>query len=115
MTTMSKHTGRALPSREALQQSLNDVLMTPLGSRVMRRDYGSILPDLIDQPLNEATELQLYSGVVMAQLRWEPRIRIQRMQRRMDPQTPGATELLIEAVRLDTSTPQSIQVSVGGQ
>src|SRR5690606_16800393 len=74
MTGMSATTGRALTEREHLAQSIADILMTPLNTRVMRRDYGSLLPDLIDWPLNGQTKLQAYAAVVMALMRWEPRI-----------------------------------------
>lgn len=43
MTTfsgMSRHTGAALDGADHLAQSVADILGTPIGSRVMRRDYG---------------------------------------------------------------------------
>ncbi|MGD7246543.1 GPW/gp25 family protein, partial [Ralstonia pseudosolanacearum] len=52
MTGMNSSTGRAIADRPHLAQSIGDILTTPIGSRVMRRDYGSEVPDLIDQPLN---------------------------------------------------------------
>ncbi|WP_249926314.1 GPW/gp25 family protein, partial [Escherichia coli] len=47
---------------------------TPLASRVMRREYGSLVPDLIDEPMNNTTRLQCMSAAVIALTRWEPRI-----------------------------------------
>lgn len=44
MTGMSATTGRALTEREHLAQSIADILTTPLNTRIMRRDYGSLLP-----------------------------------------------------------------------
>ena len=44
------NTGR-LPVLEAnahLNQSIADILTTPIGTRVMRPDYGSNIPRLID-------------------------------------------------------------------
>lgn len=55
-------------------QSVSDILNTPIGSRVMRRDYGSLVPDLIDSPQNDVTRMQLMSAVVIALATWEPRI-----------------------------------------
>ena len=55
-------------------QSASDILNTPIGSRVMRRDYGSLVPDLIDGPQNDVTRMQLMSAVVIALATWEPRI-----------------------------------------
>lgn len=76
MTGMSRTTGRALTTDEHIGQSITDILTTPLGSRVERRDYGSITPDLIDQPLNPANILRLQAGSLMALLKWEPRVSI---------------------------------------
>lgn len=73
-------TGQTLDGMAHLWQSIGDILMTPLGSRVMRRDYGSLLPELIDQPFNDATRLRLYGATALALMRWEPRIRLIRVQ-----------------------------------
>ncbi len=62
-----------------LVQSIHDVLTTPLGSRIQRRDYGSLLPELIDQPFNDHTRLQLFGATATALMRWEPRIRLTRV------------------------------------
>ena len=40
----------------------------------MRREYGSLLPDLLDAPMNHTTRLQCMSAVVIALAQWEPRI-----------------------------------------
>ena len=40
----------------------------------MRRNYGSLCPDLIDCPQNDVTRLQLMSAAVIALAAWEPRI-----------------------------------------
>ncbi|MDH1589714.1 GPW/gp25 family protein, partial [Stutzerimonas stutzeri] len=77
---MNRATGTAIDSTAHIAQSIGDILTTPIGSRVMRRDYGSLLPDLIDAPFNDATRLQAYAAVAMALLRWEPRIRLSRVQ-----------------------------------
>ncbi|MBQ0955315.1 GPW/gp25 family protein [Serratia symbiotica] len=63
-----------LTDTEQLWNSVHDVLTTPLASRVMRRDYGSLLPDLLDSPQNETTRLQCMSAAVIALSMWEPRI-----------------------------------------
>ncbi|MDH1586995.1 GPW/gp25 family protein, partial [Stutzerimonas stutzeri] len=77
---MNRTTGTAIDSTAHIAQSIGDILTTPIGSRVMRREYGSLLPDLIDAPFNDATRLQAYAAVAMALLRWEPRIRLSRVQ-----------------------------------
>jgi phage baseplate assembly protein W len=81
---MNADSGRLIGDIEHIRQSVRDILITPVGSRVMRREYGSMLPDLIDQPLNGATLLRAYAATVMALVRWEPRIRITRVQFAVD-------------------------------
>lgn len=90
---MSADTGTALPDELAhIRQAIYTILMTPIGSRVMRREFGSYIPDLIDQPLNGATVLRLYASAVMAILRWEPRITVHRISA-MAPSDRGSLVL----------------------
>lgn len=73
---MNAVTGQTLDGLAHIRQSVRDILTTPLGSRVMRRDYGSLLPELIDQPLVGATLLKALAAATMALIRCEPRLRI---------------------------------------
>mgnify|MGYP006175739793 CR=1 FL=1 len=77
---MNRETGAALGLVEHIAQSITDILTTRIGTRVMRREYGSQLPDLIDWPHNAATRLQAYAATAMALMRWEPRIRVIEVQ-----------------------------------
>ncbi|EON5866626.1 GPW/gp25 family protein [Escherichia coli] len=63
-----------LTDTDQLWNSVRDILTTPLASRVMRRDYGSMIPDLLDEPQNEVTRLQCMSAAVIALTMWAPRI-----------------------------------------
>jgi phage baseplate assembly protein W len=69
-------TGKRLSGIDHLHQSIRDILTTPLGSRVMRRDYGSRLFELIDAPMNRSTLSDIYAATVEALARWEPRIQV---------------------------------------
>lgn len=71
---MNRNTGRAITDADHISQSVGDILRTPVGSRVMRRDYGSLLSAMIDQPQTPALELQIKVACYMAILKWEPRI-----------------------------------------
>ena len=80
MIGLNKTTGTGIDTLEGhVRQSIGDILTTPVGSRVMRRDYGSVIPELIDQPLNQATLLRLYAATAAAVMRWEPRFQISRI------------------------------------
>lgn len=77
---MNRQTGLPITTLDHIRQSIGDILTTRLGSRVMRREYGSQLVDLIDAPGNQATLLRAYAAIAMSLIRWEPRIRISRIQ-----------------------------------
>ena len=77
---MNRETGGAISTVEHIGQSISDILTTRLGTRVMRREYGSLLPELVDQPFNDVTRLRVYAASVMAIMRWEPRVSISRVQ-----------------------------------
>lgn len=68
--------GKALDGLDHLKQSIRDILTTPIGSRVMRRTYGSRLFQLTDAPLNQSTLIEIYSASADAIRKWEKRIKI---------------------------------------
>jgi len=72
MIGMNRHTGRKIEGAAHLAQSIHDILTTPKGSLVMLRDYGSDLPDVIDQPLNGETMIDAYLATAEALDLWEP-------------------------------------------
>lgn len=72
-------TGAMAEDTAHIQHSMRDILTTPLGSRVERRDYGSLVPELIDHPANAANRLRLLACTVMAISRWDNRIAIDRI------------------------------------
>ncbi|MCP3965122.1 MAG: phage baseplate protein [Lentisphaerae bacterium] len=76
MTGIDHTTGRYLSGLNHLKQSITDILTTPIGTRVMRREYGSRLPRLVDAPLNSSTLVDLYSATAEALQRWEPRFKL---------------------------------------
>ncbi|ELM3658164.1 GPW/gp25 family protein [Edwardsiella piscicida] len=73
---MSQASGLSLEDAAHIRQSVRDILITPIGSRIMRREYGSLLSALIDQPQSPALRLQIMAACYMAILRWEPRVHL---------------------------------------
>ncbi|ARR34674.1 TPA: GPW/gp25 family protein [Escherichia coli] len=71
---MNSQTGLSISEVEHIRQSVRDILVTPVGSRVMRREYGSLLSALIDQPQTPALRLQIMAACYSAIQRWEPRV-----------------------------------------
>lgn len=74
---MSRTTGTRLDGFDHLRQSIQDILTTPLGSRVHRRDYGSRLPELVDRPINKSLIADMVAATAEALERWEPRLRLE--------------------------------------
>lgn len=94
---MDATTGHAMDEAAHIRQSIRDILTTRVGTRVMRRDYGSLVPELIDQPGNPITQMRLRAATVMAVLRWEPRIQITRCG--IDIAYNGGVNVQLEARR----------------
>ena len=102
-------TGKPLKGLDHLRQSVRDILLTPLGSRVMRRDYGSRLLELQDAPMNRVTLLAIYSSAVKALSTWEPRIAVESVV--ATKVEPGVIELTVNGRYL--GDPVSITVATG--
>lgn len=106
MKGMNAANGRALSGLDHIRQSLADIITTPIGSRVMRRHYGSEVPELIDQPLNGATTLRIYAATAHAVLLWEPRIALTGLQ--LERGRDGKATLILDGV----ADEQSVQIAV---
>lgn len=76
MTTGMSVTGKQLDGIAHVRQSIADILTTPIGTRVMRREYGSELAGLLDRPLTQGTLVDVYAAVASALAKWEPRFRL---------------------------------------
>lgn len=72
------NTGKPLDGAAHLKQSIRDILTTRIGTRVMRREYGSRLPELVDNPMGELLEMELIAATAEALERWEPRFKLER-------------------------------------
>lgn len=100
--------GQPLSGLAHLRQSIADILTTPVGSRVMRRDYGSRLFELVDRPLTPALKTDLYAATAEALARWEPRLVLDRVTAAAAPGT-GRLSLTIEGRYRPTGTPVRLE------
>ncbi|SCB41250.1 GPW/gp25 family protein [Rhizobium lusitanum] len=75
-TGLSAASGKSLSNWEHVQQSIRKILKTPKGSRIMRRTFGSDLPDLVDGKMTRRNILAAYAAAATAILAWEPRYRM---------------------------------------
>jgi phage baseplate assembly protein W len=104
MIGMDRATGKPIEGADHLRQSIADILGTPLGTRVGRRDYGSRLPELLDQPLNDATRIRVFGAAALALMRQEGRARITRIALAAGD-VPGTAILTITGRRTDVTGP----------
>ena len=113
---MNRTTGKAITGLDHLRQSLGDILTTPIGSRVMRREYGSLVPELIDHPDNIATQVRVYAAMASALMRWEPRFRLTRIESLREADRPGAVLFRLHGTydQRGRVGPLSLNVSVTG-
>lgn len=102
MNGINNTTGKSLSGIAHLKQSITDILTTPLGSRVMRREYGSRLFELIDAPLNASTIIDFYSATAEALKRWEPRFALDTVKAVNSDAAAGKIELLLVGEYLPT-------------
>lgn len=110
MKGMNAVTGRSISGADHLAQSVTRILMTPLGTCLQRRSFGSELPELVDAPNNGATRVRLYAATATALMRWEPRLTVSSVQLSASSDDPldgsetldieGWTDQLDEAVML---------------
>jgi phage baseplate assembly protein W len=107
MKGMSRTTGKYLDDLEHLKQSIIDVLTTPVGSRVMRRDYGSNLFYLVDRPVNREFLQLIYAAVAEALERWEPRLSLKKVT--VDEIRDGHITLSLSGVYLITQVRVNLQ------
>lgn len=106
---MNRHNGGAITTAEHISQSVGDIVTTRLGTRLMRRDYGSQLIDLLDQPGNKTTALLCFAAIAISLMRWEPRIRVGRIQL-TGATLAGQFELALDYTVIDTNEQQSLRI-----
>ncbi|TGB68831.1 MULTISPECIES: GPW/gp25 family protein [unclassified Escherichia] len=105
---MNRNTGLGISDTEHISQSMRDILLTPVGSRVMRREYGSLLSALIDMPQNPALRLQIMVACYSAIQKWEPRIRLTAISF----ETGDAGEMYVDITGIRTDTGASVSTTV---
>ncbi|MCX8016537.1 MAG: GPW/gp25 family protein [Rhodocyclaceae bacterium] len=108
MLGIHAHTGQPITGLDHLKQSIRDILTTPIGTRVMRREYGSRIPELVDRPMTPALAAELYAAAAEALHRWEPRLRLQRVQ--VLDARPGHLSLQLQAQYLPDGRSVAMEV-----
>ena len=96
--------------RAHIRQSIADIVTTPIGTRIMRPEYGSRVPRLIDNPVTKSWKLAVYAAAAEAIRRWEPRVSIEQVN--IDAVGPGYAELSID-YKLQNGKPETTSFVIG--
>ena len=73
---IDRNTGRLLTGWDHCAQSIMVVLTTEIGSRVMRRAFGSALHELQDRNPDGVTVMRAFVSIMAALRQWEPGFRL---------------------------------------
>lgn len=106
---MSGFDARTLQSMAAsawLDQAVRTILLTPVGTRVMRRDFGSLLLELVDQPQNDATTTKIYGATALALMRWLPAFRLVRVV--LEHLGPGRGQVVVAGYDRSADDPNAL-------
>jgi len=105
----NSETGRQIGLYDHIRQSIKNILFTRIGTRLMREEYGSLLPELLDQPITPALLLQCQAAAIAALAKWEPRIEIQAAT--VSAAANDAKVIInIEAVNISTGTLETYSI-----
>src|SRR5688500_5466382 len=75
-TGIDRRTGRPLAGWPHVLQSLEVIFTTHFGERVMRRWFGSFVPNILGEKMVPSTTLKFWTAVCTAIDTWEPRYKI---------------------------------------
>lgn len=97
---------------DKLRQNIVQLLLTDLGERVMRRDYGGGLRAILHDPNNDALRAVVQHQVRKALTRWEPRAQVQQFS--IDPSAdPASLSANLAFVARPQLVPTSARIPIG--
>lgn len=95
---------RLVSAEEDINQSLQILLSTSLGERVMQPSYGCDLSDLLFEALTPTVASGIKERVRTAILYHEPRIRVNRLDLSLDDQLQGVVLIEVDYIVISTNS-----------
>lgn len=92
-----------IKDEDDIQSSLEILLSTSLGERVLRPDYGAAVQDLLFEPLDTGTETLLQDRIERAVVVHEPRVFVDNIELTSDREN-GIVELKLDYTIVTTNT-----------
>jgi phage baseplate assembly protein W len=97
---------------ENIREAIQIILMTELGERVRLVDFGSGLGRFLFEPNTTATQRQIQETILQSLATWEPRVTVDSVDVREDPQDPEAAIATITYLLVATQAQERVSVSV---
>lgn len=109
---ISRIKGHTITEDEHIKQSMLDIALTAKGTRVMRRNYGTILVPKIDAPMNDEYRMMLMSSLMIAFAEFEPRVEVRKINVHIED--AGKPTISLEAVKKRTGEALTMNRSLWG-
>lgn len=89
--------------RPAISQALRNIFSTSVGEAgpIFAPEFGSMLPYLLQEPMDEVTAFKIQAATIQAVQRWEPRVEIDFSSTSVVPipELPGYQVTLVYTIR----------------
>lgn len=95
---------------EKLKENIIHILMTNVGERVMRRDYGGGVHQLVHDPNNDVLRAIVQHQIAKTIGQWEPRVQLRNVTVTQDE---GVLIAELSYVIRQTQQPESLSVPIG--
>lgn len=112
MASIDAQTGTVIDDLADIRQSIATILTTPIGTRVMRREFGSLIFDLADSPGTKKGALRLIAATADAIERWEERVRF--VSATVFPTGDGRVVIAAVCQLRAEGRPLEVPVTIGG-
>jgi len=100
---------RLVTDVDSVKSSIDNILRTALGERVMHPEFGSGLRNLVFQPASQALMSKLISTITAALSKWDDRVSVESLNLYADPdQNAMRIELRCSVVGLGDVITQSL-------
>ena len=95
---------------EKIKENIVHILMTGVGERVMRRDYGGGIRQLVHDPNNDALRALVQHQIAKSIGQWEPRVQVQNV---VVSQQKGTLIVQLHYIIRQTGEPQDLTAPIG--
>lgn len=95
-----------------VRQSIQIILLTEPGERLMLPNFGAGLRRFLFEPNNVATHRLIQERIERALGRWEPRVRVQRVSVEADADDPQAATATIHYTLVATQAPDQLTLKL---